>query len=122
MAPSIRAVLLGFFGWFIPFAASFLLFPVRRANAPLFATIMYLVLLLTAGALFSLYFRGRILRPAEAMLVGFLWLVMSLGFDFPLFAFGPMKMTAIAYYSEVGLVYLTFPVFALLAASLAKRV
>ncbi len=33
---------------------------------------------------------------------------------------GPMKMTALGYYSEIGLVYLTFPIFALLAARLAK--
>jgi hypothetical protein len=30
-------------------------------------------------------------------------------------------MTALGYYSEIGLVYLTFPVFALVAARLAKR-
>jgi hypothetical protein len=29
-------------------------------------------------------------------------------------------MTALGYYSEIGLVYLTFPIFALLAARLAK--
>jgi hypothetical protein len=37
-----------------------------------------------------------------------------------MFAFGPMKMTPLGYYSEIGLVYLTFPVFAILAARLAK--
>ena len=122
MAPAIRAVLLGFLGWFVPFAVSFVLFPIRKSNAPLFTTLMYLVLLVTAGALLSLYFRRRILRPGEAVMVGLLWLAMSLAFDYPLFAFGPLKMTAIAYYSEIGLAYLTFPCFALLAASLARRI
>ncbi len=37
-----------------------------------------------------------------------------------MFAFGPMKMTPLAYYSQIGLVYLTFPIFAVLAARLAK--
>jgi hypothetical protein len=32
-----------------------------------------------------------------------------------------MKMTALAYYSEIGLVYLTFPIFALLAPRMAKH-
>jgi hypothetical protein len=40
--------------------------------------------------------------------------------DYPMFAFGPMKMTPLGYYSEIGLVYLTFPVFAILAARLVK--
>jgi hypothetical protein len=45
---------------------------------------------------------------------------MNLVFDYPMFAYGPMKMTALGYYSEIGLVYLTFPAFAVLAARLAK--
>jgi hypothetical protein len=45
---------------------------------------------------------------------------MNLIFDFPMFAFGPMRMTALAYYSEIGLAYLAFPAFAFLAARLAK--
>jgi hypothetical protein len=45
---------------------------------------------------------------------------MNLAFDYPNFAFGPMKMTPLASYSEIGLVYLTFPVFGLMAARLAR--
>jgi hypothetical protein len=37
-----------------------------------------------------------------------------------MFAYGPMKMTALGYYSEIGLVYLTFPIFAMMAARLAR--
>ncbi len=37
-----------------------------------------------------------------------------------MFAFGPMKMTPLGYYSEIGVVYLTFPVFSILAVRLAK--
>jgi hypothetical protein len=51
---------------------------------------------------------------------GALWFVMNLAFDYPNFAFGPMKMTPLASYSEIGLVYLTFPVFGLMAARLAR--
>jgi hypothetical protein len=32
-----------------------------------------------------------------------------------------MKMTPLAYYSEIGLVYLTFPIFAVMAARVASR-
>jgi hypothetical protein len=51
--------LLGLASWFVPFAISFLLFSVRRANAALFETLRTLVVLSTAGGMFQLYFRGR---------------------------------------------------------------
>ena len=115
-----RAVWIGLLSWFIPFLAGFILFPVKKTNAPLFSTLMYLIVLATAGLLLIWYFRKRAVCVREAFLVGALWLAINLIFDYPMFAYGPMKMTALGYYSEIGLVYLTFPIFALLAARLAK--
>ena len=116
-----RAAALGLLSWAIPFAISFLLFPLKQSNAPAFQTLMGLVVLLTAGALLKLNFRGRPLEAREAAAAGALWLAMNLMFDYPMFAYGPMKMTAAAYYSEIGLAYLAFPVFAIQAAWLARR-
>jgi len=115
-----RVVLLGLLSWLIPFVAGFLLFTVKKTNAPLFTTLMYLVVLATAGALLGWYFRKRAISAREAALVGAIWLAINLVLDYPMFAFGPMKMTALAYYSEIGLVYLTFPLFGLLSAELAR--
>jgi hypothetical protein len=119
-ATVLRALLLGFLSWLIPFFLGFGLFPLKKTNAPLFTTLMYLIVLVTAGYLMGLYFRKSTVSVHEAMLVGGLWLSMNLFFDFPMFAFGPMRMTPLAYYSEIGLVYLTYPLFGLLAARLAK--
>ncbi len=115
-----RAVLLGFLSWVIPFAISFVVFPVKKLNAPIFSSVMYLVVLATAGVLLGIHFRGRTVCIREATRVGALWLAMNLILDYPMFAFGPMKMTPLGYYSEIGLVYLTYPIFSLLAARLAK--
>lgn len=115
-----RAVLLGLLSWFIPFVVGFLLFSVKRSNLPLFTTAMYLVVLITAGVLLGFYFRKRPVCVREALRVGALWLAINLIMDYPMFAFGPMKMTLLGYYSEIGLVYLTYPVFAALAARMAK--
>lgn len=113
-----RAVGIGLLSWLIPFVISFAVFPLKKTNAPLFSTLMYLVVLTTAGVLLNLYFRKRRVALTEAGLVGALWLAINLILDYPMFAFGPMKMTPLGYYSEIGLVYLTFPVFAVLAARL----
>jgi DNA gyrase inhibitor GyrI len=71
-----RATLLGLASWLTPFVISFLVFPLKRSNAPLFETLMTLIVLVTAGALFQLYFRGRTVSVNEALLVGLLWLAM----------------------------------------------
>ena len=115
-----RALLLGFLSWLIPFLLAFPIFPLKRANAPLFATVMTLVVVLTAGILLQVYYRDLVVEVSKAVLVGFLWFAMNLIFDYPMFAYGPMKMTAAAYYSEIGASYLIYPAFALGAAWLAR--
>jgi uncharacterized membrane protein YvlD (DUF360 family) len=116
----VRAILFGLLSWVIPFVVSFAAFPLKKSNAPLFSTLMYLVVLVTAGALLNFYFRKRAVSVREAALVGAVWLAINLICDYPMFAYGPMKMTPLGYYSEIGLVYLTYPVFAILAARMAK--
>ena len=115
-----RAALLGLLSWTIPFVISFAAFPLKHINAPLFATLMSLVVLLTAAVLLSRYFRNRPVSVKEAVLVGALWFAINILCDYPMFAYGPMKMTAWAYYSEIGLSYLALPVFAFGAARLAR--
>jgi hypothetical protein len=115
-----RAAVLGLLSWVIPFAISLLMFPLKKSNAAAFGTLMGLVVLLTAGALLKVYFRGRPATVHEAVTAGALWFVMNLVFDYPMFAYGPMQMTAWAYYSEIGLTYLAFPAFAFGAARLAR--
>src|SRR5271157_1675680 len=93
-----RAALLGLLSWLIPFVISFLLFPLKKANAPLFGTLMSLVVLLTAAGLLNLYFRNRAVSVSEAVRVGALWLAVNLVFDYLVFSHGPMQMTAWGYY------------------------
>ena len=117
---AVRAILFGLLSWFIPFVTGFALFPLKKSNASLFSTLMYLVVLVTAGALLNFYFRKRAVSVRKSALVGAVWLAINLVCDYPMFAYGPMKMTPLGYYSEIGLVYLTYPVFAILAARMAK--
>ena len=119
MATWARAVLYGILSWLLPFAVSFFLFPLKQANLPLFCGLMNLIVLITAGVLLVNYFRWRVVSLSEAALVGLLWLAMNLIFDYPMFVYGPMKMSAASYYSEIGILYATFPVFAMLSAQIA---
>lgn len=114
-----RACKLAFASWLIPFVCGFLAFPIKNTNQPLFETIMMLIVLITAGALFQFYFRGRLASMREGLYVGLLWTAVNLILDYPMFAYGPMKMSVGAYYSEIGLVYLVYPLFGFWAARLS---
>jgi hypothetical protein len=117
-----RALALGFLSWLLPFLFSFLVFPLKKANSPLFSTVMYLVLILVAAPLRDRYFRDiGAPRVSEAALLGFLWLAINLTMDYPMFAYGPMKMTAVHYYSEIGAAYLLYPAFLILSVRTVFR-
>jgi uncharacterized membrane protein YpjA len=115
-----RAAGLGFLSWLIPFAVGFALFPLKKANAPLFETLMALAVLLAGALLLHRYFRSRTVNVREAVAVGAIWFAINLICDYPMFSQGPMKMAALAYYSEIGLTYLMIPVFAFGAARMAR--
>jgi hypothetical protein len=107
-----RALGLGFLSWLAPFVFAFAVFPLKQASVPLFDTVMALSVIATATLLARRYFRGGAApRVGEAMLLGFLWLAINLVMDYPMFNYGPMKMTAARYYSEIGAGYLLYPAF-----------
>ena len=76
-----RALLYGFLVWLIPFAISVCLFGIRKANRPLFESIMEVVLAVCAATFLNLYFR-RVERRfvAEGAMLGLLWCAMSILF------------------------------------------
>lgn len=119
MIPWRRVALLGLLSWLAPFVISFLIFPLKKANAPLFETLMSVVTLMTAAVLLPRCFRNRAVTVRGAVLAGAARLAINLALDYPMFAFGPMKMDPGTYYSEIGLAYLIFPVFAFGAARLS---
>ena len=116
-----RAALLGLLSWLIPFVVSMPLFPLKQLNGPIFEALMTLVLILTAGGLLRFYFRGRAVAAGEAVLVGAICMVFNLILDYPTFSYGPMKMAASQYYSEIGVDYSIYPVFAVAAGWLTRK-
>jgi hypothetical protein len=107
-----QALGLGFLSWLLPFAISFVAFPLKKVNTPLFETVMSLVVVMTAALLARRYLRqGPAAAIGEAVLLGFLWLAINLILDYPMFAYGPMRMSAARYYSEIGAGYLLYPAF-----------
>jgi len=104
----VKLVGFGFLIWLIPFLVSFVIFPLRNTNRPLFESVMPVVLVLTVMIVSVLYFK-KVEKESlkEGVIAGFLWLVLSLVIDLMLFLpASPMQMSFSDYMMDIGLTYL----------------
>ena len=104
----VKLVGFGFLIWLIPFLVSFVIFPLRNTNRPLFESIMPVVLVLTVMIISVLYFK-KIEKESlkEGLIAGVLWFVLSLVIDLMLFLpASPMQMSFSDYMMDIGLTYL----------------
>jgi len=103
-----RLVGFGFLIWLIPFLVSFVIFPLRSSNRPLFESIMPVVLVFAVMIFSVLYFKKiehQSLR--EGTLIGVVWFVISIAIDLVLFLPpSPMQMSIADYMEDIGLTYL----------------
>jgi hypothetical protein len=108
------ALLYGLLVWLIPFVVSVLIYPLKTRATPLFESIMPVAL--TACVVFFLiqYFRKSATATLrEVVVIGTLWLAISVALDLLMFMWGPMKMTLANYIMDIGLTYLIFPIVAI---------
>ena len=94
--------------WLIPFLVSFIVFPLKDSNRPLFESIMPVVLTITVVT-FSILFFKRVDKEfmKEGFIVGIVWFTISIVID--LFMFIPesnMHMLLVDYIMDIGLTYL----------------
>jgi hypothetical protein len=104
----VKLVGFGFLIWLIPFLVSFVIFPLRNTNRPLFESIMLVVLVLTVMIISVLYFK-KIEKESlkEGLIAGVLWITLGLAIDLLLFLpASPMQMSFSDYMMDIGLTYL----------------
>jgi len=103
----VKLVGFGFLIWLMPFLVSFVIFPLRNTNRPLFESIMPVVLVLTVMIISVLYFK-KIEKESlkEGLIAGVLWFTLSLAIDLLLFLpASPMQMSFSDYMMDIGLTY-----------------
>lgn len=101
----------GFLVWLMPFLISFVIFPFRVSNRPLFESIMPSVLTISVVFFSVLYFKKLEKEfVKEGFLVGILWFAVNLVIDLLMFMpDSPMQMSFIDYMMDIGLTYLIIP-------------
>lgn len=101
----------GLLTWLIPFLAGLILFPIRTSDRPFFESIMPVVIALTTAiSLFQYQKHSPINSARDRILVGLLWLGVSITVDLLLFSWGPMKMAFADYWKDIGFTYLLIPI------------
>lgn len=107
----LKILLWGFLLWMGVFVVSFIIFPLKQTNNPLFETLM--AVSLTGGSvLFSILLFKNIEEDylKTGVQVGFIWLVENILIDLPLFSYGPMAMTWSDYFQDIGFTYFIIPI------------
>lgn len=113
--------LYSFLVWLIPFVISFLIYPLKIQNNPLFETIMSIVLVITGSIFLLLYIKDNLdIKKLELFELGFLFFIISIILDSFLFLEGPMKMSFYNYMLDIGLTYLIYPILAIFYTNLIK--
>ncbi len=122
MASIGRAILYGFFVWLIPFGVALAIFRLRESHRPLFESIMP-VLVTIVVVVFALSYLRRVRTGflKEGVLLGVLWLLISVVIDLPLMLGHKVNMTLPEYLADVGLTYLIMPAVTVGLAIAASR-
>lgn len=117
-----KALLLGLLVWVVPFAVAFCIFALKATWRSLFESIMPVTLALVTSASALFYFR-RVPQPAwrEGLLLGLIWLAISVAIDLPLMLSPPISMRLEEYAADVGLTYLMIPMITASIAVAASR-
>ncbi len=112
MVRSAKPVLiLGFLLWVIPFVISMIIFPIKSSDVQLFDSILAVVTVLFV-TLFGIVYFMRIDRGyfREGVVIGIVWLGISIVIDLLMFSWGPMAMPFLDYIEDIGLGYLVYPI------------
>ncbi len=112
----------GFLLWLIPFLVSFFIYPLRETNRGLFESIMPLTITVVVIFLSIRFFSKSTYTAKEGLLVGFIWLLISVAIDAVMFIFGPIQMSLTEYVQDIGLTYFIIPMITAGYADNKKKV
>jgi hypothetical protein len=119
----VKLIGFGFLIWLIPFLVSFVIFPLRSSNRPLFESIIPVTLVFAVMVFSVLYFKkGEKQSLREGVIVGIVWFIISIVIDLLLFLPpSPMQMSFVDYMMDIGLTYLIILIIPIGIATLINK-
>lgn len=111
----IKIVLFGFATWFLPFIFSFLF--VDQSGTFVIPQTFFKSIMVVTGALVGTAFALKYFQSVkkdylkEGVKIGFIWLCINLALDVAMVYSGFFQMTLMQYFTDIGLRYLSIPIF-----------
>jgi hypothetical protein len=96
--------------WLLPFVFSVMIFFLQASQRVLFDSLMAIALVFTIVLFTNLYFKNKVKSLKEGIMLGIVWVLMSLSFDFLFYIVGPAKMSVTDYIKDIGITYLIIPI------------
>ncbi len=111
MNKNLKIILFGVLVWLVPFAVSFVVFPLRASMYPLFESIMSVIIAISVVVFSYFYLRGLNANFAkEGIIIGIAWFIINIIIDLIMFMpASPMHMAFNDYIMSIGLKYLIIP-------------
>ena len=108
----LKIIIFGFLVWLVPFAVSFLVFPLKTSIRPLFESIMPLILSIVVITLTYYYMKNlNVNFVKEGIVIGIAWYIINIAIDLVMFLpESPMHMNFVDYMMDIGLTYVMIPV------------
>ncbi len=105
------ALLYGITIWVSLIVASLLLQVAETGASPLFESMKFIVLAMLAVTLTTLYVKAvKQASAAEGVLVGTIWMAITISLDLALYALGLFNLSVGAYFQDVASSYLIMPI------------
>ena len=106
-----KAFIFALLVWVVPFVVAMFVFPLRESDRAFFESIMPVAVVLATVFFSTLYFKKvDTYFLKEGILLGFIFLLVSLAIDLVLFSQGSMAMPLGDYIKDIGFTYLMIPV------------
>ncbi|MGZ7159925.1 MAG: hypothetical protein ACXVHR_05590 [Methanobacterium sp.] len=118
----LKIVFYGFLVWLIPFAVSFVIFPLKAPMYPLFESILSVVIAIAAVLLSYFYLKAiESNYIIEGIKIGLAWFIINVAIDLLIFMpASPMQMNFADYIMGIGPKYLIIPAITIGMGYLAK--
>jgi hypothetical protein len=107
----LKIIIYGFLVWLVPFAVSFMIYPLKIPIYPLFESILSVVIAISA-VFFSYYYLKNTMDNyvMEGIIIGIAWFIISIALDLVIFMpSSPMQMSLTNYMTSIGPKYLIIP-------------
>jgi len=107
----LKIIIYGLLVWLVPFAVSFIIYPLKAPIYPLFESILSVVIAI-AAVFFSYYYLKDTSANfvSEGVITGFSWFIICILADLLIFMpASPMQMSITNYMTSIGPKYLIIP-------------